>query len=488
MSGNIDWIKKLFNPVHPGSLAVFRISFGLVMLWEVYRYFDRGWIERYWINPVFNFKYEWFEWVEPLSSDGMFFLFYLLGLLSIFITVGLFYRLSTALFFLIFTYTFLLDQARYLNHFYLVILISFLMTILPAHRSLSIDAWLFPKVRQNWVPYWSVLLLQFQVGIAYFFGGVAKLNMDWLTGSPMDAWLPRRSDFPVVGEYFEIPEVVWFVSYSGLLLDLLAMPLLLYRKTRPWMALALVFFHFTNDRLFTIGIFPWLMIAALTIFLPASWLKDLYSYISSKSLNQKLFIFALGLAGAFTGAWFHEGFSTLPFLIAFMITVVLIWDFHENPSGGHLSTPQQNIPKTNRLIVAGISVWVLIQILVPMRHVVIPGNPSWTEEGHRFAWHMKLRSKSCNEQFYVEHRETGEKIAINGMPFLESWQRSKVSARPQLVIQYASFLSEINHGVPVYADIKCSLNGAPYRQLIDPNVNLTQVQFRDWKKNDWILR
>ena len=480
-------MKKLFYPVHAGSLVAFRILFGLVMLWEVYRYFDRGWIERYWVKPVFNFKYEWLEWVHPLSADGMTLVFYLLGILSVTITVGLFYRASVILFFLIFTYTFLLDQARYLNHFYLIILVSFLLAVVPAHRGYSVDAWLFPKLRKAVVPYWSVCLMQFQIGIVYFFGGVAKLNADWLSGSPMDAWLPRRSDFPLVGEYFEFPEFVFFISYSGLLLDLLALPLLLYRKTRPYMAVALVLFHFTNDRLFTIGIFPWFMIAALTIFLPPSWPRDLMNYLLRKSMNQKLFLTAVGFSVAFMGLWFHEGYSILPFLIAFMITIVLVWDFHKNPAVTEKLFNGNTVKKPGVFLVTGLSLWVMFQLLIPMRHVVIPGNPSWTEEGHRFAWHMKLRSKSCNEQFYVEHRESGERIAVQGMPFLENWQRRKVSGRPQMVIQYASFLSEINHGQPVYADIECSLNGAPYRQLIDPDVDLTRVKFRDWKKNDWIL-
>ncbi len=482
------WTSRLNQPVHAGSLAAFRILFGFVMLWEVYRYFDRGWIDRYWVNPVFNFKYEWFEWVHPLSADGMTLLFYLLGILSVSMTIGLFYRVSATLFFLIFTYTFLLEQARYLNHFYLVILISFLMAVLPAHRGYSVDAWLFPKLRKAVVPFWTVCLMQFQIGIVYFFGGIAKLNADWMTGSPMDAWLPRRSDFPGVGDYFVVPEVVLFISYSGLLLDLFALPLLLYRKTRPYIAAALVMFHLTNDRLFTIGIFPWFMIAALTIFLPPSWPRDIRNYLTRKSINQKLFLSAIGLAGAFTGIWFHEGYSTLPFVTAFMITIVLIWDFHNNPALTKYLFRSPAAGKASSLVVAGLSFWILFQLLMPMRHVVIPGNPSWTEEGHRFAWHMKLRSKSCNEQFYVEHRETGEKIAIQGMPFLENWQRRKVSGRPQMVIQYASFLSEINHGQPVYADIECSLNGAPHRQLIDPEVDLTRVKFSDWKKNDWILR
>jgi len=206
------------------------------------------------------------------------------------------------------------------------------------------------------------------------------------------------------------------------------------------------------------------------------------------SVNQKLFLTAVGLSGAFAGLWFHVGFSTLPFLISFMITIVLVWDFHKNPAVTEKLFKGNTVKKPGAFLVTGLSLWVIFQLLIPMRHVVIPGNPSWTEEGHRFAWHMKLRSKSCNEQFYIKHRETGERIAVQGMPFLENWQRRKVSGRPQMVIQYASFLSEINHGQPVYADIECSLNGAPYRQLIDPDVDLTLVKFRDWKRNDWILR
>lgn len=479
---------KLFKPVPSGSLVAFRVLFGLVMLWEVYRYFNYGWIERYWVEPEFNFKYEWFEWVQPLSADGMTLIFYLLGLLSVFIIVGFLYRISTALFFLLFTYTFLLEQARYLNHFYLVILISFIMAVVPAHRSFSVDARLFQNIRQKWVPGWAVFLLQFQIGIVYFFGGIAKLNSDWLSGSPIDMWLPRRSNFPLIGEYFNLPEVIWFVSYSGLLLDLLALPLLLIRKTRPWMALALIFFHLMNDRLFSIGIFPWFMIAALTLFLPPGWPGDLMRYLTAKSRNAKLLLFAAGLMGAFTGAWFHGGINMVPFIIMFLITIVLIWDFHIRPAEVKLNFTLPASGNSSRLITSGLAIWCLIQIVVPLRHFTIHGNPSWTEEGHRFAWHMKLRSKSCNEQIYIVDKSTGERQRVNGFPFLEDWQNGNVSARPQLLIQYASLLSRKNSGSPVYADIECSLNGGPYRKFVDPETDLTLVTFKDWKKNEWVLR
>ncbi len=481
-------IDKIYKPVPANSLALFRILFGVIMLWEVYRYFHYGWIERYWVRPAMNFTYEGFSWVTPLSADGMVLLFVVMGVLAFFVTIGFLYRFSAALLFVIFTYTFLLEQARYLNHFYLVMLISFLMIFLPAHRKYSVDSKLFSKIKYNRVPKWSVWVLQFQIGIVYLFGGIAKINRDWLSGSPMDMWLPRRSDFPLIGSLFEHYETALFMSYSGLILDLVALPLLMIRKTRPWIFAGLILFHFMNDKIFTIGIFPWFMIGALTIYLPTTWPKDLYRYLTTLSPTQKQMWITVALLGGLTGSWFHESIALVPFSISAVMLVILVWDFLVNPAEEtHLTLDEPGFRKSG-WVAAGLALWMFIQITVPLRHLAIPGNPSWTEEGHRFAWHMKLRSKSCVEQFYLLDRESGERRAVNGMPFLESWQRSKVSARPQLVIQYASFLSEIYDNQPVYADIRCSLNGGEEQRLLDPDRDLTQVTFHDWKQNDWIYR
>lgn len=455
------------------------------MLWEVYRYFDYNWIYRYWVEPIFNFKYGGFFWVEPLSPDGMIMLFYLLGVLSIFIAVGFLYRLSITAFFIIFTYTFLLEQARYLNHFYLVMLISFLMIFIPAHRSFSIDAWLFPRVQRNWIPRWSLLLLRFQIGVVYFFGGIAKFNADWLSGSPMDLWLPRRADFPVVGAYFDLPEVIFLVSYSGLILDILAFPLLMYRKTRPWIALALVSFHFVNDKLFSIGIFPWFMIATLVLFLPPAWPRLFYQYWMQRSVSQKLAIVLTALTGAGIACWFHGGFSVVPFLCGLLVFGLLFWDFHKNPAEEN-DPGRIEVPKKALLISTVLGLWAFVQITIPLRHYVIPSNPSWTEEGHRFAWHMKLRSKSCDLQFYIDDSETSSKVALDPANYLRPWQYEDMEDRPQLIAQYARILSSIYDHKPIYADVQCSLNGNPPAQLIDPDVDLTKVRFRDWKRNEWI--
>ncbi len=131
--------ERLFRPVDIASLIWFRIAFGAIMFWEVCRYFKFDWISRYWIEPELHFSYYGFGFLEPLPGVGMYILWIALGLLALLISVGKWYRFAATLFFLGFTYSFLLEQARYLNHFYLVSLISFLMVFLPAHRGGSLD-------------------------------------------------------------------------------------------------------------------------------------------------------------------------------------------------------------------------------------------------------------------------------------------------------------------------------------------------------------
>src|SRR5688572_25723229 len=60
-----------------------------------------------------TFTYYGFGWVKPWAGDGMYWHFALLRVLAVCITLGLAYRIVMPLFFLGFTYVFLLEQARY---------------------------------------------------------------------------------------------------------------------------------------------------------------------------------------------------------------------------------------------------------------------------------------------------------------------------------------------------------------------------------------
>jgi hypothetical protein len=235
--------------------------FGLILLVECWRFWSKGWIERYYIEPEFLFKYYGFGWVEPWPGEGMYWHFAALAVLSLLILLGLLYRLAAVLFFFAFTYVFLLDQARYLNHFYLVILIAFILMVIPAPR--------FGAT----APGWSLWLFRLQFEVMYLYAGIVKVNADWLRLEPMGMWLARRDDWPLVGELLLQDWVVAVASYGAILLHIVGAPLLLVKATRGWVMAIYFAFHLMNHFLFNIGIFPWLAMAGTLLFLEPDWPK-----------------------------------------------------------------------------------------------------------------------------------------------------------------------------------------------------------------------
>jgi hypothetical protein len=84
--------------VDGASIVVFRILFGIIMAWELWRYFENEWIRRYFITPDFHFTYLGFSWVSPWPGNGMYVHFLLLGILALCIAAGALYRIAAALF------------------------------------------------------------------------------------------------------------------------------------------------------------------------------------------------------------------------------------------------------------------------------------------------------------------------------------------------------------------------------------------------------
>lgn len=136
--------------------------------------------------------------------------------------------------------------------------------------------------------------------------------------------------------------------------------------------------------------------------------------------------------------------------------------------------------------------WLCFQVLFPLRHLLYPGNPSWTEEGHRFSWMMKLRDKRAIANFTVRDPATGREWSVDPYAFLLRHQAKKVGTRPDMILQYAHYLAEMwaeQNGVPnaeVRAHVCVSLNGRPSALLIDPERDLTKIK-RDIRHADWIL-
>lgn len=493
----------LFEAWDISSLVVFRVAFGAILFWEVVRHFQYDWIRAYWIEPDFYFSYEWFEWLKPWGGQGMIFHFYLLGILSILIMVGLFYRLATVLLFFAFSYLFLLEQTTYLNHFYLVLLISFLMIFIPAHKKYSLDALFWKRIKSDWVPAWTIILLQFQIGVAYFFGGLAKMNYDWLIlAEPMQHWLAQRTDFPIIGQIFYQAWTAYVMSWAGFLLDLLAPFLLILRRPRPYMFGAILLFHLMNDRLFQIGIFPWFMILATTIFFPSDWFKQFINEIKENQKHHREIILVTTIIFALIGIFMHpkseskNGFEFIPFLVAGLGGAILAWLFIqlEKPAPANKKTIKTTpLFARNADFIVLIIIWGAIQLLLPLRHYLIEGNVSWTEEGHRFSWHMMLRSKTGITKFSAYDPMTRKTEEIDPNKYLTEPQYTQMTKRPVMILQFAKYLQRKlkeegkgNCEIRVKAYVR--LNYRPYRLMINPNIDLAKESSSDFRHNDWILQ
>ena len=334
-------------------LIYFRIAFGFIVAYGMMKYFRHDLIWTCFQEPRLLFTYRGFDFVKPLPGYGLRVLFLIIAISATCIAVGFRYRLAATAFFFSFTYMFLLDQSWYLNHFYLICLLGLLLPLLPAERAFSIDALRSKKIRSDTTPRWVLWLLRLQIGIPYFYGGLAKLNPDWLTGEPMRTWLAAKTHFWVIGPFFQEEWCVYAFSYGGLFYDLFIIPLLLWKRTRIPALIFSVMFHVLNHFMFTIGIFPWLMLAATILLFPPFELSRLRFWKTTTPTEpESRTVFRLPLFGK----WLLYGFLA-------------------------------------------------IQLLLPFRHFLYPGDVAVTREGHCFSWRMKLNIRKYDLKLFVHHAD-----------------------------------------------------------------------------------
>jgi vitamin K-dependent gamma-carboxylase len=429
-----EWLlAELARPVDGASAAFWRIGFGLVMAADLLFYLFDGRLERIYLEPVVHFKYPFFAWVEVASAGVMRAIVWLGLLAALALAAGFFYRVASVLVFVVLVYLYLLEVTAYNNHNYLFCLFAFLCIFLPLNRVAAVDA---RRSGGGKIRMWVVWLLRFQVGIPYFFGGIAKLNYDWLArAQPMMQWL--RTDNlggTLKLGFFQDTWFAYAISWSGLLFDLLIVPALVWRKSRPWAFVLLLVFNVANSQLFYIGMFPWAMILLSTIFFEPAWPRRL----------------GIIPAGPPPG---HAG---------------------NKPKPAATSEPR---PPTN-LAKWALGAWVAWQMLMPLRHFLYPGNVDWTEEGHRYSWRMKIRDKQGEVRFMLMQMQTQQAVALKDAEALLTERQLRYMVQdPELIRQFAHFLAGGLYGkgykdFEIRAFTNFSLNERPSQPLIDPETDL----------------
>ena len=250
-----------------------------MMLFSIIRFASFGWIDKLYIQPSFHFSYYGFRSVKPLGNYTNL-LFFICGLAALFVAIGYKYKIAILTFFLSFTYIELIDKTTYLNHYYFISVVSFILIFLPANATFSVDAYKNEKVRFQEVPRCTIDSIKLLLGIVYFYAGLAKLNSDWLIEAmPLKIWLPNQSNVPLIGNLFHQEWVQYAFSWSGALYDLAIPFLLLNKKTRNFAFFLVVIFHILTKVLFPIGVFPYVMIISTLIFFEASFHERILLFI-----------------------------------------------------------------------------------------------------------------------------------------------------------------------------------------------------------------
>ena len=425
----------LFKPVDNSPLVLFRAIFGLLITLEAWGAIATGWVYSAFIEPRMTFPFIDFSWLQPLPGYGMYFYFLLMGSFGIMVMLGYRYRVAMAGYAVMWSMVYLMQKTHYNNHYYLLMLLCFLMCFLPAHRYFSLDARRNPSIKSLTCPNWCVFIFIAQIGIVYTYAGIAKINEDWLQTASIKMLLAGKQNYWLVGKMLQERWVHWFIAVGGMLFDLLITPLLLWKKTRRYAFGASVFFHLFNSAIFQVGIFPYLGIAFCIFFFPPETIRRI---------------------------------------------------FFKNRMPASLSASY--VP--HKPLMAGIALWLLVQVTLPSRHWLFDSNVHWTEEGHRLSWRMMLRAKGGYVDFKVVYPHTQDTVLVDKSNYLTPKQQRTIATRPDMCWQFVQHLKKELGGdapVEIYAIGKVSLNGRTPAPLYNPERNLAEVKWYRFKKSDWLL-
>lgn len=440
-------MKRYFQRMTSAApLAVFRIALGLLIFGSMVRFWAKGWIHDLYIQPKFFFTFYGFGFVKPLGGYT-YVLFALCALCAIMVAFGFLYRMASAGLFLTFTYIELIDKSTYLNHYYFISMVCLIMIFLPAHACFSVDAFRNKKLLSGKVPQWCVDSVKLFVCLVYVLAGIAKLNSDWLLQAmPLRIWLPAKNDLPIIGPLFNYTWVAYAFSWLGCLYDLSIPFLLLNRRTRVVGYAAVVIFHVLTAILFPIGMFPYIMIVTALVYFP----ENVHARI----------------IGAI-GAWIRMPANLV------------------NASGEYRHSAQ-----ATKLLIPAFCIFFLVQVVLPFRYVLYPGELFWSEQGYRFSWRVMLMEKAGYAQFTVKDG-AGKQVVVDNSQFLTTLQEKMMATQPDMILQYAHmlrdhFAAQGFRSPEVYVDSYVALNGRLGRPLVDAGTNLSN-EHESFNHKSWIL-
>ena len=417
---------------------MWRIAFGLLMLAESWGAIATGWVRANFVEPRFHFVHlDVAAYLQPLPGGGMYAYFAVMGLAALGVALGWRYRACAVALAALWTGAYLMQKTSYNNHYYLAVLLCWWMCLLPADRAAALNA----KPRAAAHAWWIRGFAQAQLLVVFTFGALAKLYPGWLNGDFVHQSFTRKAGLPVLGPLLQRDWFQDFITYGAVAFDALVIPLLMWRPTR-WLAfVGLVGFNLFNSAVFHIGIFPYLVLATAVFFFDS----------------------------VAVGRWFRV---TAP----------------PAAEGGGEVVGRIGAPGA-----VALAAYFAAQVALPLRHHLIPGDVTWTEEGHRLAWRMMSRSKAGTIRLEVVDPASGLTERVDPRDHLTAKQAGRLATKPDFLWQYAQHLRGVYaaRGMPdveVYARrSRVWLNGVGPAPLFRDSVDLARVPYVRWGHNPWVV-
>ena len=435
--------RRLFQPVDALPLTIFRIGFAFVLIIQFFGYVSMHFLEAGIFAPKFLFAYDFLPFVKPLPTGAMKFILYctFIGPVLMFFKKTL--RVGVLLFLFSFAYLLFLEEAYFNNHFYMFLMLT--------------SFWLFYKPQfdesgKEVIPYWLLFLFQFLVFLVYFYGGLSKINYDWLIlQQPPRFFIDANTSSALLhGD-----AAVYYIAYGGIIFDLVIGFLLWNRRTFLWAALGTIIFNLSNHYIFnmgeggSIGVFPLAMTFANILFVDTAWLRR------------------------FLARWGLDNWGRKSSEIKKSVSQTEFFPLHK---------------LTRNLVV----LFVVVQLLLPFRYLLISKDVAWTGQASYFSWRMKILTKEVKVKFYARRKLEDVPEEINIGRIINTMQISYMAQNADMIYKFSQYLKKDfrkKWGVEpiITASIQVGLNGRPMQAFVDPNTNLAQVNYSPWKRPDWVL-
>ncbi|QNJ97190.1 HTTM domain-containing protein [Constantimarinum furrinae] len=473
----------LFAPTNASIVSLYRIIFGLFMVYQMIYYYQLDYTYQFLTGPELLFPYQGLEFLSPLSESVMKLIHFGLLASSVLITVGFLYRYAMLFFCIGFTYFSFIDKTLYNNHLYLISLISFVLIFISADRKYSLKAYFSKQITTDLIPAWNQYILMFLIGLPYFFGGIAKLSPNWLNTDLVQIMVQESR---TGGLTSIIPKdvLVWLIKYVGLVYDLLIVFLLLNKRTRSIGIVFILIFNFLNHSVLfgDIGLFPFLMICSTILFFDADKVGKFIDSIFTKKFHKKV-------------VKRKEKRPKRPKMTKAERRIFQANQAKIRSEQQEESQPISISPWTGsrKAVVIGLSLFILFQITFPLRHFFITDNPEWTGRAVRFSWRMKMQTRELNTlEMTFSDRKTGEFGPVEVSSFLSTNQFIHLAEDPDNFIHLAKYLHkkiESSTGIIdplIRADVQVSFNGLTNQPMFARDLDLVRVSEKEQFGESWI--